>query len=85
MNALLGSLLLVPYNFTPQGWALCNGQLIAIQDNTALFSLLGTQYGGDGQTNFALPNLTGDKAMTDASGAPLTWIICTSGYFPSRG
>jgi microcystin-dependent protein len=53
----LGQILLVGFNFAPQGWALCNGQLLSITQNTALFSLLGTQYGGDGQTTFALPDL----------------------------
>lgn len=47
------------FNFPPKGWALCNGQLLPINQNQALFSLLGTTYGGNGQTNFALPNLRG--------------------------
>jgi microcystin-dependent protein len=47
------------FNFAPTGWALCNGQLLPISQNTALFSLLGTQFGGDGKSNFALPNLRG--------------------------
>ena len=55
----LGELKLVPFDFAPVGWAFCNGQLLSIAQNTALFSLLGTQYGGDGQTTFALPNLQG--------------------------
>ena len=59
MEPFLGSLLLVPYNFAPQGWALCNGQLLPISQNTALFSLLGTTYGGDGVSTFALPDLRG--------------------------
>lgn len=50
-------------NFAPSGWALCNGQLIPISQNTALFSLLGTTYGGDGRTNFALPNLQGSAPL----------------------
>ena len=53
----LGEIALVAFNFAPQGWAFCNGQLMSINQNTALFSLLGTTYGGDGQTTFALPNL----------------------------
>ncbi len=53
----LGEIALVAFNFAPQGWAFCNGQLLSISQNTALFSLLGTTYGGDGVTNFALPNL----------------------------
>jgi len=53
----LGEIALVAFNFAPQGWAFCNGQLLSIAQNTALFSLLGTTYGGDGQSTFALPNL----------------------------
>lgn len=50
---------LISWNFPPRGWAFCNGQLLAINQNQALFSILGTSYGGNGQTNFALPNLQG--------------------------
>src|SRR3974390_551311 len=57
MEPFLGSLLLVPFSFAPAGWALCNGQLLPISQYTALYSLLGTTYGGDGITNFALPDL----------------------------
>src|SRR5437867_8649105 len=53
----LGMIILVPYNFAPRGWAFCNGQILPIAQNTALFSLLGTTYGGNGQTTFALPDL----------------------------
>ena len=53
----LGEIRMFAGNFPPKGWALCNGQILAIQQNTALFSLLGTNYGGNGTTNFALPNL----------------------------
>jgi microcystin-dependent protein len=53
----LGMIIIVPYNFAPRGWAFCAGQLLAIAQNTALFSLLGTTYGGNGQTNFGLPDL----------------------------
>jgi microcystin-dependent protein len=52
-----------PFYFAPKGWALCNGQLMAISQNTALFSLLGTQYGGDGRSTFGLPNLQGSVAI----------------------
>ena len=55
----IGMIILVGFNFAPRGWALCNGQLLPINQNTALFSLLGTQYGGNGQTTFALPDLRG--------------------------
>ncbi len=54
-----------PFNFAPTGWAFCNGQLIPISQNTALFSLLGTTYGGDGKSTFGLPNMQGN--------APLFW------------
>jgi microcystin-dependent protein len=50
---------LVPFNFAPTGWAFCNGQILPLSQNTALFSLLGTTYGGDGKSTFALPNLQG--------------------------
>jgi microcystin-dependent protein len=56
-DPFLGEIRIVSFTFAPTGWALCNGQLIPITQNTALFSLLGTQYGGNGTTNFALPNL----------------------------
>jgi microcystin-dependent protein len=52
-----------PFNFAPKGWAFCDGQLLSISQNTALFSLLGTFYGGDGKATFALPNLQGNVAM----------------------
>ena len=55
----LGEIRLMSFNFPPKGWALCNGQLLPINQNQALFALLGTMYGGNGQTNFALPNLRG--------------------------
>jgi microcystin-dependent protein len=55
----LGEIKLIAFNFAPKGWALCNGQTLAIQQNQALFSILGTTYGGNGQTTFALPNLQG--------------------------
>src|SRR5687767_14237356 len=55
----LSEIRIFSFSFAPKGWALCNGQLLPINQNQALFSLLGTMYGGDGQTNFALPNLQG--------------------------
>jgi microcystin-dependent protein len=55
----LGEIRIFSFNFAPRGWASCNGQLLPISQNTALFAVLGTQYGGDGRTNFALPNLQG--------------------------
>jgi microcystin-dependent protein len=55
----LGEIRIFSFGFPPKGWALCNGQLLPINQNQALFSILGTTYGGDGRTNFALPNLQG--------------------------
>src|SRR5918912_1866086 len=62
----------VGFNFAPTGWALCNGQLLPISQNTALFSLLGTMYGGNGQTTFALPNLQGSAPMQQGQGPGLS-------------
>ena len=56
------------FNFAPKGWALCDGQLLPISQNTALFSLLGTQYGGDGKSNFALPDLQGRTPIDQGQG-----------------
>ena len=67
----IGQILPVSFNFAPQGWALCNGQLLAIDQNQALFSLLGTTYGGDGRVNFGLPNLQGRVPMHMGSGFTL--------------
>ena len=59
-------------NFAPRGWALCNGQILSIQQNTALFSLLGTTYGGNGISNFALPNLQGSAPIQQGQGPGLS-------------
>jgi microcystin-dependent protein len=59
-------------NFAPTGWALCNGQLMPISQNTALFSLLGTTYGGDGKSTFALPNLQGSAPLQQGQGPGLS-------------
>ena len=55
----IGEIKLISFNYPPRGWAFCNGQLLPINQNQALFSILGTMYGGNGQTNFALPNMQG--------------------------
>ncbi len=60
------------FNFPPTGWAFCNGQILSISQNTALFSLLGTTYGGDGKTNFALPNLQGSAPLFFGQGPGLS-------------
>ncbi|PKO12182.1 MAG: phage tail protein [Chloroflexi bacterium HGW-Chloroflexi-10] len=61
-----------PFNFAPKGWAWCDGQLLPISQNTALFSLLGTTYGGDGKSNFALPDLQGRAPMHPGQGPGLS-------------
>src|SRR6266511_362368 len=61
-----------PFNFAPKGWAWCDGQLVPISQNTALFSLLGTTYGGNGLTNFALPDLQGRAPMHPGQGQGLS-------------
>lgn len=67
----LGQIMLVPYNFAPRGWAFCNGQILPIAQNTALFSLLGTTFGGNGQTTFALPDLRGRVPLSSGQGPGL--------------
>jgi microcystin-dependent protein len=61
-----------PFNFPPKGWAFCDGQILPISQNTALFSLLGTTYGGDGKSTFALPDLQGSAAMHPGQGSGLS-------------
>src|SRR5512146_1354309 len=61
-----------PFNFAPKGWALCDGQLLPLSQNTALFSLLGTTYGGDGKSTFALPNMQGSAPMHPGQGPGLS-------------
>jgi len=68
----LGQIALFPYNFAPRGWALCQGQLLAISQNTALFSLLGTMYGGNGITTFALPDLRSRVPISSGQGPGLS-------------
>jgi microcystin-dependent protein len=61
-----------PFNFAPKGWAFCDGQLMPISQNTALFSLLGTTYGGDGKSTFAIPNVQGSAVMHPGQGPGLS-------------
>src|SRR6185436_8189073 len=67
----MGELRIVSFNFAPRGWAFANGQFLPINQNQALFSLLGTTYGGNGQTTFALPNLQGRIPIHEGSGHTL--------------
>ncbi len=68
----IGQIAVVAFNYAPQGWAKCEGQLLPIAQNQALFALLGTTYGGDGVTTFALPDLRGRVPMGDGNGPGLT-------------
>lgn len=68
----LGEIRMVGFNFPPRGWAQCNGQILPISQNTALFSLLGTYYGGDGKSNFALPNFQAVGAISQGNGNGLS-------------
>lgn len=72
MEPFLGQLMLFGGNFAPRGWALCDGQLLPISSNSALFSILGTTYGGDGRTTFALPDLRGRAPIHQGHGPGLS-------------
>jgi len=74
MDPFIGQIQTFGFNFAPRSWALCNGQLLAISSNTALFSLLGVTYGGDGRTTFALPDLRGRSIVHVGSGLGLSNI-----------
>jgi microcystin-dependent protein len=71
-EAFIGEVRMVGYNFAPVNWMLCNGAILPIAQNTALFSILGTTYGGDGKSTFALPNLTGQMPMHTGQGPGLS-------------
>lgn len=71
-DPFLGQIMMVGFNFAPRGWATCDGQLMAISQNTALFALLGTQFGGNGQTTFGLPDLRGRVPIHQGQGPALT-------------
>jgi microcystin-dependent protein len=72
MDPFVAEIRIFPFNFAPKGWAFCNGQLLSISQNTALFSLLGTFYGGNGVTTFALPDLQGAVPMSAGQGPGLS-------------
>jgi microcystin-dependent protein len=72
MDPFIGELRQFGFNFAPNGWAMCQGQLLSISQNAALFSILGTQYGGNGTSNFGLPNLQGVVPIGQGSGPGLT-------------
>ena len=79
-ESFVGDVRAMSFDGVPVGWAPCKGQLLPIASNPLLFSLLGIDYGGDGQTNFALPSLPG---MPTQNGAPLDYCICVLGTTPT--
>ena len=79
-DAFLGEVRAMPYEYVPQGWAPCSGQLMQPSSNPALFSLLGDNYGGDGTTSFALPNI---PPLQGKEGT-LQYFIAITGVFPPR-
>ena len=79
MDYYLGEIELFPFGFAPMGWMLCNGTIMQIMQNQALYSLIGIKFGGNGTSTFALPNMTND---TPAFG--MNYYICVSGIYPSR-
>jgi microcystin-dependent protein len=83
MNPFLGEIRALGFNFAPEGWAQCNGQLMEISQNTALFSLLGTTYGGDGIRTFALPDLR-KSGIPAGPGISVPYCIALQGIFPAR-
>jgi len=80
MDFYLAQIVLFGGNFVPRGWMACDGAILSIQQNAALFSLLGTQYGGDGKSTFALPKLT----PPNGEGTFPAYQICVQGVYPSR-
>lgn len=72
MDPFVAEIRIFPFNFAPRGWAWCDGQLLPLSQNTALFSLLGTTYGGNGKSNFALPDLQGRAPMHPGQGPGLS-------------
>src|SRR5215475_12772664 len=71
-NPFLAEIRIFPFNFPPKGWAFCDGQILPLSQNTALFSLLGVTYGGDGKSTFALPDLQGRSPMQPGQGPGLS-------------
>src|SRR5450432_1167758 len=72
MDPFVAEIRIFGFNFAPKGWAFCDGQILPLSQNTALFSLLGTTYGGDGKSNFGLPNLQGNVPMHPGQGPGLS-------------
>lgn len=79
MDYYIGQIAIFPYSFAPADWLLCDGALLQIQTNGALYSLIGNKFGGDGRTTFALPNLQGFEMRPGTA-----YYICTNGIYPTR-
>ncbi|HKC63969.1 MAG TPA: tail fiber protein [Pyrinomonadaceae bacterium] len=75
MDPFVAEIRIFPFNFAPKGWAFCDGQILPLSQNTALFSLLGTTYGGDGKSTFALPNLQGNAPIHAGQGPGLSLYV----------
>lgn len=83
-DSFIGQVIPFAGDFAPKNWAFCDGAIMDIGKNTALFSLLGTNYGGDGMRTFALPKIKEIPNPRNASNPPIRYIICTVGVFPYR-
>lgn len=81
MDPVLGSISLFPWNWATDGWLKCDGRLLPVQQYAALFSLLGTEFGGDGRTNFGIPNI---PAMKTANSGDIDYYIAVQGIYPYR-
>lgn len=79
MDYLIGQIQLFPYNFIPMGWIPCNGTLLQVQQYQALFSLIYNNFGGDGRTTFAVPNMQGAEPIPG-----MVYAICNEGIYPPR-
>lgn len=84
MDGTIGEIRLFAGNFNPKGWASCNGAVLPINENQALFSILGTTYGGNGLTTFNLPKLDAPATATGDGQQVLHYVICIMGNYPMR-
>ena len=83
MEGTIGEIRLFSGNFAPRDWAFCDGQALSIAQNTALFSILGNRYGGNGTTDFQLPKLA-PLRESDGGETPIRYVICLYGMYPRR-
>lgn len=83
-DPLIGEVHLMAFDYPPRSWALCRGQILNIAQNTALFSLIGTRFGGDGKTTFALPNLEAAEPKPGDPNYGMHYCIALMGIYPTR-